>query len=155
MLFVEKLQGIGRRGSRSKQIQNDFKKMSKNYKRKHYIEVCGDLLLEDVNPFRKANDNCKSLGQKISSHGLYFRRLKDLHILWIQQGNSTALKQYNKEWVVLISVEHQKPANISLHVGKIIYDKTSEHPMTDRILFFMYWLESTVHYIPLKSALAA
>ena len=71
------------------------------------MQIC---FWKTLTPFRKANYNCKSLGQKISSHGLYFRRLKDLHSLWIKQGNSTALMQYNKEWVVLISVEHKKPA---------------------------------------------
>ena len=63
-----------------------------------------------VSPFRKTNDECTRLCQKISSHDLNLRRLKNLHCLWIHQGNSPALKQCNEEWLVHISVEHKEPA---------------------------------------------
>jgi len=43
---------------------------------------------------------------------------------------------------------------MSLHVGKTFYVKSSEQPKIDAIPFSIISLESTVHYIHLKSALA-
>jgi len=51
----------------------------------------------------------------------------NLQCLWIQQSNSPALKQYNEEWVNLISVEHKERAIWAYNVERYFMTYHQKH----------------------------
>jgi len=155
MLLKKKFRGVEDEKQEESSYWTTLRKWVRSRKRRTRKQCVKISFWKTLSPFRKANHNWKNLGQKISSHGLNFRRLKNLHCLWIQQNKSTALKQYNEEWVILISVEHKEPAIWAYKLERSFNARSSGFPMTERILSSINSLESTVHYIHFKSALAA
>jgi len=153
MLFKKKFRGVEDEKEEVSSYWMTLRKWVRTMKRKTRKQCVQISFWKTLSPFRKTNHNCKKLGQKIRSHGLYFRRVKNLHCLWIQQDNSTALKQYNEEWVVLISVEHKEPAISAYTLERSFNSRSSGFPLTERILYSINSLEFTVHYIHVKSAL--
>ena len=154
MLFKKKFRGVEDEKEEVSSYWTTLRKLVRTIKRRTRKQCVQISFWKTLSPFRKTNHNCKKLGQKTSSHGLYLRRLKKLHCLWIQQDKSTALKQYNEEWVVLNSVEHKETAIWAYTLERSFNSRSSGFPMTERILSSINSLQSTVHYIHLKSALA-
>ena len=64
---------------------------------------------KNLSTFRKTNDDRTRLGQKISSHGLYFRRLKNLHCLWIHHGGTRqrwSSTKKNESFLLMLNIKN-------------------------------------------------